>query len=70
MVTKGGPTKIINFMTQGSGVLMLRRGHISYNSEYALSSTEPPRRWLSGFERSPSKRNVGCSNLSRDTHKS
>ena len=33
MVTKEGHTKIINFMTQGAWVLMLRRRHISYNSE-------------------------------------
>ena len=56
MVTKEGPTKIINFVTQGAGVLMLRRGHIGHHSEYALSSTLSPRRWRSGFERSSCKR--------------
>ena len=30
-MTKEGSTKIINFMIPGAGVLMLGRGHISYN---------------------------------------
>ena len=29
MMTKEGSTQIVNFMTPGSGVLMLGRGHIS-----------------------------------------
>ena len=37
-MTKEGSIKIINFMTPGAGVLILRRGHVSHNSEYALSS--------------------------------
>ena len=39
MIAKEGPTKIVNFMTLGDGVLMLRCGHMSHYSEYALSST-------------------------------
>ena len=39
MMTKEGSTKIVNFMTPGTGVRMLRRGHISNYSEYVLSST-------------------------------
>ena len=39
MMTKEGSTKIVNFMTPGAGVFMLRCGHISHCSEYALSST-------------------------------
>ena len=39
MMTKEGSTKIINFMTAGAAVLMLRRGHISHYSEYVLSPT-------------------------------
>ena len=35
MMTKEGPTKIVNYMTHGAGVLMLGRGHISHYSEYA-----------------------------------
>ena len=38
-MTKEWSTKIVNFMTPGAGVLMLMRGHISQNSEYALSSS-------------------------------
>ena len=30
MMTKEGSTKIVNFMTPGSGVLMLGCGHISH----------------------------------------
>ena len=59
MVTKEGPTKIINFMTQGAGVHMLKRGHIRYNSEYALSSTLSPRRWRSGIECRPESGRLG-----------
>ena len=29
-VTKGGSTKIVNFMTPGAGVLVLGHGHISH----------------------------------------
>ena len=39
MMTKEETTKIINFMTPGAGVHMLRCDHISHYSEYALSST-------------------------------
>ena len=39
MMTKEGFTKIVNFMTLGAGVLMLRRGHTSHYSEYVVSST-------------------------------
>ena len=39
MMTKGGSTQIVNFMTPGAGVLMLGHGHISHYSEYVLSST-------------------------------
>ena len=39
MMTKEGCTKIVNFMTLGAGVLMLRGGHTSYYSEYVVSST-------------------------------
>ena len=38
-MTKKGSTKIVNFMTPGAGVLVLGHDHISYYSEYALSST-------------------------------
>ena len=38
MMTKEGSTKIINFMTPGTGGLMLWSGHISHNSEYVVSS--------------------------------
>ena len=30
MMTKGGSTKIVNFMTPGAGVLVLGPGHISH----------------------------------------
>ena len=30
MIAKEGSTKIVNFMTPGSGVLLLGRGHISH----------------------------------------
>ena len=30
MMTKEGPTKIVNFRTPGAGVLVLVRGHISH----------------------------------------
>ena len=39
MMTKEGSTKIVNFMTNGTAVLMLGRDNISHYSEYALSST-------------------------------
>ena len=39
MMTKKGSNKTENFMTPGAGVLMLGRSHISYYSEYVLSST-------------------------------
>ena len=39
MMTKEGPTKIVNFMTPWNGVLMKRCGHISHYKEYALSFT-------------------------------
>ena len=39
MMTKGGSTKIVNFMTPGAGVLILGRGHISHCSDYVVSST-------------------------------
>ena len=38
MMTKEGPTKIVNFMTHGAGILMLERDLISHYGEYALSS--------------------------------
>ena len=38
-MTKEGPNKIVNFITLGAGVLMLRRGHIGHYSEYVLYST-------------------------------
>ena len=34
MITKDGSTKLVNFMTPGAGVLVLKCGHL-----YALSST-------------------------------
>ena len=39
LVTNEGSTKIVNFMTPGTGVLMLGCGHISHYSEYVVSST-------------------------------
>ena len=39
MMTKEGPTKIVNFMTPGAGVPVLGRDHISHYSEYVLSCT-------------------------------
>ena len=39
MMTKEWSTKIVNLLTPGAGVLMLMRGHISQNSEYASSSS-------------------------------
>ena len=40
MMTKEGSTQIVNFMTPGTGVLMLRRGHISYLVHmYSIYST-------------------------------
>ena len=38
MMTREGSTKIVNFRTPGTGVLMLGRGHISHYSEYVVSS--------------------------------
>ena len=38
MMTKEGSTQIVNFMTLGTGVLMLGRGHISHIVN-VLSST-------------------------------
>ena len=38
-MTKEGSTKIVNFNTPMTEVLILGRGHISYFSEYVLSST-------------------------------
>ena len=37
-MTKEGSTKIVNFRTPGTTVLMLGRGHISHYSEYVVSS--------------------------------
>ena len=39
MMTKEESTKIVNFLTPAAGIPMLRCGHISHYSEYALSST-------------------------------
>ena len=39
MMTKKGSTITVNFITPGAGVLMLGRSHISFYSEYVLSST-------------------------------
>ena len=39
MMNKEGSTKIVNFNTPMSEVLMLGRGHISHFSDYVLSST-------------------------------
>ena len=39
MMIKKGSNKTVNFMTPGAGVLMLGGSHISYYSEYVLSST-------------------------------
>ena len=41
MINKEGSTKIVNFMTPGPGVLVLRRGHILVIqiSGYVLSCT-------------------------------
>ena len=40
-MTKGGSTKIVNFMSRRgrAGVLILRCGHTSHCSEYALCSS-------------------------------
>ena len=38
-MSKEGSTHIVNYMTPGTGVLMLGLGHISHYSEYVLSST-------------------------------
>ena len=38
-MTKEGSTKIVNFITLGARDLMLGHGHISYYSEYVVSST-------------------------------
>ena len=38
-MTKERSTKIVNFVTPGAGVIMVRCGHIGHYSEYALSST-------------------------------
>ena len=38
-MTKERSTKIVNIMTLGAGVLMLRRGHTSHYSEYVVTST-------------------------------
>ena len=39
MMTTKGSIKIVNFMNPGAGILVLRHGHFSKKSEYALSST-------------------------------
>ena len=41
MLTNEGSTKIVNFMTPGTGVMMLGCGHISHSeySEYVVSFT-------------------------------
>ena len=39
MMNKEGSTKIVNFNTPMSEVLIFGRGHISHFSEYVLSST-------------------------------
>ena len=39
MMTKEGPTKIVNFIIPGAGVLAIGRGHISHYSKYVVSST-------------------------------
>ena len=39
MMTKGGSTKIVNFMTHRARALMLAWGHISHYTAYASSST-------------------------------
>ena len=39
MMTKEGSTKIVNFITPGSGVLTLGRGHTSRYSETVISPT-------------------------------
>ena len=38
-MTKEESTKILNFMTPGAGVLVLRCRHTSHYGDYALSST-------------------------------
>ena len=40
MMTKEGSSQIVNFMTQGTGLLVLRLGHahISQNSKYVICS--------------------------------
>ena len=38
-MTKEGSSKIVNFIINGAGGLMLGRGYISHHSEYALSSS-------------------------------
>ena len=38
MMTKGGSTKIVNFMQSLAGVLMVGCGHISHYNDYGLSS--------------------------------
>ena len=39
MMTKEGSNKIVPFMTSGTGVLMIGRGHISHNSLDVVYST-------------------------------
>ena len=39
MMTKEGSTKIVNFMTPGAGILMLRCGYISHYSACVISPT-------------------------------
>ena len=39
LMTNEGSTKIVNFMTPGTGVMMLGCGHISHYSEYVVSFT-------------------------------
>ena len=41
MMSKEGSTKIVNFVTLGAGVLMLRRVRTSHYSEYVLVSSTP-----------------------------
>ena len=39
-------------------------------NKYSILKNKRPRRWRSGLQRSPRKRKDGCSNPSRDRHKS
>ena len=60
MMTEEGPTKTVNFMTPGEGVLVLWCGHISYIVKIFLY---PPQTLFVGVYSDPYVRSFVCSSV-------